>query len=370
MAEKNAKAKKSVSARTAGAVPAKPGVHTVTQDTKALVDHVRENPLLYAAATGFVLLCVVGGLIIGLSRQASTRGEMTQLARAVVNDDPALRAAQLEPLAKASGAQAAIAVYLAGEAEIKAQNYTKAEEYLQRVVSEFPDSEYAPNAMEGLGFLAENKGDLETALQRYKQVMEKWPDSFMARVCPSRVGRVLESLDRKKEAVDAYVDQYRRFPKAWTTTMAMTAMDKLTKVDNAEVSAAAKDGFKKLSQEFPAQFQEQFPQFFVPAEEPAPAPDTAAAATPAPASPDQAAAPAAAPENAASADAQAASTPAAPGEQAADTAAPTEPADGSPAPAETPDASQPAAEETATDAAPAPTAPESAPASEEAPAGQ
>lgn len=279
MAGTQSKVAKHPAGRGVAAGSAKGGAHNVAEDTKALVDHIAENPLLYAAAAGFVVLCVIAGIFIVFSRQSAARAELTQLGRAVVNDDPALQAAQLEPLSRGPGDIAATAAYLAGEAEIKAQNYAKAEEYLQRVVNEFADSEYAPNAMEALGFLAENRGDYEAALQRYQQINEKWPDSFMARVAPARVGRVLENLDREKEAVDAYCDQFRRFPRSWTTSTAMSAIDSLAKSDNAEVAAAAKEGFKKLSQEFPALFEELYKQYFVPAEEPVAIEQTPVAAT-------------------------------------------------------------------------------------------
>lgn len=289
MAGMQSKAAKQPAGRGTGPGSAKAGAHHVTEDTKALVDHIAENPLLYAAAAGFVALCVVAGVFIMLSRQAAVREEMTQLARAVVNEDPALQAAQLEPLGREAGGQAATAAYLAGEAEIKAGNYAKAEEHLQRVIDNFAASEYAPNAMDALGFLAENRGDYEAALTRYQQITEKWPDSFMARIAPARIGRVLESLDRKKDAVKAYCDQFRKFPRAWTTSMAMTSIDKLAKSDDGEIAAAAKDGFKQLSQEYPALFEELFTQYFVPAEEVAPVEESPVAATAPEAAPAEAA---------------------------------------------------------------------------------
>ncbi len=248
---------------------ARPGTRTVTDDTKALFGHVRENPLLYAAAAGFILVCLLVAVYIGVSRKNAAVAEMTQFASAVNNEDAAARAAQLGTLTETSGEWSAAAAYLAGESEIRAQNYDKAQEYFQRVLTEFPDSEYAPSAAEALGFLAENRGDNETALQRYREVADKWPNSFPARLVAVKVGRVLEALDRDTEAVDAYSDQFRRFPRAWTTASAMTAIDKLRESDTPDVATAAEAAFKRLSEEFPALFMELYPQFFQPAEEPA-----------------------------------------------------------------------------------------------------
>lgn len=358
MAGTQSKAVKQPAGRGVAAGSVKGGAHNVTEDTKALVDHIAANPLLYAAAAGFVVVCVIAGVFIVLSRQSAARAEITQLARAVVNEDPALQAAQLEPLSGESGDTAAMAAYLAGEAEIRAQNYAKAEEHLQRVVSDFADSEYAPNAMDALGFLAENRGDYEAALQRYQQINEKWPDSFMARVAPARVGRVLENLDREKEAVDAYCDQFRKFPRSWTTTTAMSSIDSLTKSDNAEVAAAAKDGFKKLSQEFPALFEELYKQYFVPAEEPVAVEQTPVAATP-PATDTAPATDAAATAEAEPATGAAATPADAPGEQPSQETAPAEPS-------ATPASEGTASAESATAAEPGPDESASGDSSEEA----
>ncbi|HNR32912.1 MAG TPA: tetratricopeptide repeat protein [Candidatus Hydrogenedentes bacterium] len=241
----------------------------MSEDTKALIDHVAENPLLYAAAAGFVLVCILVAVYIGVSRKAAAQAEMTQLASAVENEDAAARAALLDGLAKeAAGRRAATAAYLAGEAEIRARNYDKAEEHFLRVVNEFPESEHAADAAEALGFLAENRGAYEAAVQRYRQVAEQWPNSFAARCVPVKLGRALEALERDVEAVDAYCEQFRKFPRAWTTAAAMSGVDTLGKSEDTAVAEAAKAGFKRLSEEFPALFMELYPQYFVPAEEP------------------------------------------------------------------------------------------------------
>lgn len=219
------------------------GVTMVEQDTlQKLTSHMRENPLLYAAVAGFVVLCVIAGLLYRLGAGIEDRKLMTEYARAVEDSmtkpgkpasakpaekDPKEIMAALSGVAEKKSRWNPELFYLLGETAIRAEDYAKAEESFKKVCSDYPASEYAPRATAGLAFLAENKGDLDAALAGYKSVMEKWPNSFEARCQPLNIARVLEAKSDFKGAADSYQSQINGFPKSNIASKAEEALARL-----------------------------------------------------------------------------------------------------------------------------------------------
>ncbi|MBI5094084.1 MAG: tetratricopeptide repeat protein [Candidatus Hydrogenedentes bacterium] len=150
-------------------------------DLQQLIEHVQANPLLYAVGALVIVLVVLAGVIYRSNTASRQRDFMTKYAKALESEDANLRVAALEPLAIGKDDLAAQALYMLGESAYQAQQYDKSKTAYERLRSEFPNSVNTPSAVEGLGFIAENKADHETALGIYKEILEKWPATFVGR---------------------------------------------------------------------------------------------------------------------------------------------------------------------------------------------
>lgn len=251
--------------------------------------HVRENPTVYAAGLLLTVLAILAGFVWRGSVQASERNVMSDYAAALLEtEDEAIRATKLEQLAEqVSGRWAPEVVYMAGESALSQGATDKAAAAFERVLKDFPQSEYASRAAEGQAYIAESKGDFQAALAGYQGVAEKYGATFTGKLQQNNIGRVQEALKNFQGAVDAYKKQQEVFPDSMAAAKAKEALDRL---------------------------KSEHPELF-PAETPAPAADAAAAtpdtaATPAPAPAPAAEAPAAAPAEAPAPAAEAPATPA------------------------------------------------------------
>jgi len=196
-------------------------------DWAKLLEQIRENPVMYGAAAAFVLLAVLAGLVFRLSGTAKARAQMTQLARAVATQDPALRVMELEPLAEGKGEIGPEALYLLGEAAFEAKDYAQAREVFARLRQDFPESHFIPNAVEGLGQVSENAQQYDDALTAYKEIIDKWPQSFARRRQDLNIARCHERLDNLAEAVAAYQALINQFPGSSFEGEARAALDRL-----------------------------------------------------------------------------------------------------------------------------------------------
>lgn len=250
--------------------------HEAKNDWQRLVESIREYPVLWGAGVLFVVVCLVAGLVYRVNTANRTLETTTQFARAITTEDPALRTTELEQLSQ-RGPLAADAVYLAGEAAYQAKDYAKAKAFFQRLRTDFPQSKFAPDAVEGLGFIAENEGDLDGALAAYKEVIEKWPASVARRRQELNIARVQERKGNFKEAVDAYKFHSENYPESNFMPDVNKALDRL------------KESHPEL---FPAEVDANAPAAETSA---AVTPEAAAAPEPAPEAPAAAPEPAAAP---------------------------------------------------------------------------
>ena len=123
------------------------------------------------------------------------REKASSYAEAALVEDPVERLVKYEDVMDSLGKWTPEALYRMGETAIEAESYDKAEEAFNKLVADYPDSDFVPNAVDGLAFLAWNKGDLEGALKGYEQVAQNWPGEFVwtsctlrDRKCPGRNG--------------------------------------------------------------------------------------------------------------------------------------------------------------------------------------
>lgn len=100
--------------------------------------------------------------------------------------------------------------YTNGQYDLARQCY---EEYLQK----YPRSDFAPNAQEGLGYVAESQGNLNEAIEHYKKLAEMYGDSYVAQHVWYNIGRCYEERNDRPNAIDAYEKQLSLYPEsAWS----------------------------------------------------------------------------------------------------------------------------------------------------------
>jgi tetratricopeptide (TPR) repeat protein len=197
-------------------------------DLAALIESIKKNPALYAAGAAFIILCFLAGILYRGYAHASQKDLATQYARALEQYEPAKLVEALEPLAFQRGPLGAEVTYAFAEAVVHAQQWDKAKAAFERFRSEYPDSPSLPDAVEGLGFIAEQKGDTDAALAYYREVASKWASSFAARCQPSNVARIEEQRGDFKAALEAYREQVTTFPGSHLAEDAQASIDRLT----------------------------------------------------------------------------------------------------------------------------------------------
>lgn len=313
-------------------------------DLERLYKYVLENPKQVAVIAGVVVLCIVATVLYRISSRAADHAVMTEYAAAMTTiEDPAERVRALGNLLdRGAGRWEEEVTYMMGESAIQAKEYDKAREILSRVLTEFPQSEFAPRAAEGIAFLDENAGKNEEALKSYQEIKDKWKDTLTGKLQPLNIARVYESMGSIDKAIAAYNEEKQVFP---DSSAARKADFELRRLKEAHPDLFPKE------EEKPAAPATSVPAgtVVVPAPAPAPSATPATPATPAPAEPAAPTAPTPAP---AESTAPAAPISPAPTPAPAEPATPEAPAAAAPAPAEQ---AAPAAPESAPEPAPEPT---------------
>lgn len=196
-------------------------------DWQALADHARENPVLYAAAVVFLVFCALVGVLYRVHTNSVEREVTGLYARALDETDPARRIEALDAVAKRKSRLAPEALYLQGETAFKNRDYLTAGLAFERLRKDFPDYTHTPDAVEGLGFIEEEKGNYEAAAAYYREVLDKWPGSFAGRRQQLNLGRCYEQLNQPQKAVESYREQMTMFPGSNVARRAQTALDRL-----------------------------------------------------------------------------------------------------------------------------------------------
>lgn len=196
-------------------------------DLQALGDHARENPGLYTVAVVFIVLCGVGGALYRVYQGSAENETATEYARAIDIEDPAERALALKGTSEQKSSLQDEILYMSGEAAFGADQHQEAAEAFEKLQRDFPNSVFAPAAVEGLGYVAEDKKDYAGALARYQEVLDKWPESFVGRRQPGNIGRCQEKNGDFEAAKLAYTDQQDIFPGSREALNAQRALDLL-----------------------------------------------------------------------------------------------------------------------------------------------
>lgn len=206
---------------------ANPQIEEPKGDLATLLAHVMENPVLYVASIVFLAACALVGVLYNLKSAADEQAVATVYARAIDIEDPAERAAALEEVASGSSTLAPSALYMRGEAALLVDDFDLARQTFEQLQSDHPDFDQTPDAVEGLGFILEQQGDLEGALAKYEEVLAKWPNSFAGRRQQLSIGRCQEELGQLESAIQAYQEQLQLFPGSGIALRAQQNIDRL-----------------------------------------------------------------------------------------------------------------------------------------------
>jgi len=196
-------------------------------DLAALLDHVMQNPLLYAAAIVFLVACALVGILYRVNISMKNQEIAATYARAIDLTDPAERAAALEGIASGGSTFAPLALYMRGEAALGSNDFDLARKSFEQLQANHPDFEQTPDAVEGVGFILEQQDDLEGALVKYQEIVAKWPNSFAGRRQQYNIGSCLEQLGKLMEAAQAYREQLQLFPSSSVALRAQQSIDRL-----------------------------------------------------------------------------------------------------------------------------------------------
>jgi len=95
---------------------------------------------------------------------------------------------------------------------------------LQEAIIDYPHTKHAPHAEYLLANLAQELKDFQEALTRYNRVLSAWPDSEFAPKSQLKKGIVLEESGEPDRAMDAYVELTYSYPGSETVSDAVVRM--------------------------------------------------------------------------------------------------------------------------------------------------
>ena len=179
---------------------------------QALWKHMQANPFHYIGGGGFVMAVLLFTGLYQIAEESNDRHLASAYAEAVLREDPEERAEALAPLAAENTHIAPYALYMRGEALLSVRDYPAATAAFTELRETYPDFPFVPDAVEGLGFVEEDQGNTDAAVDVYREVFEKWPNTPAGRRQPFNIARCLESSDDVEGAVEYYREQLEVFP--------------------------------------------------------------------------------------------------------------------------------------------------------------
>ncbi|HOV32406.1 MAG TPA: hypothetical protein PLX23_03485 [Candidatus Hydrogenedens sp.] len=190
-------------------------------------DHIKENRYLYILSVAFILLCVIVGLSYGSYRGSKTKDVMTRYANAILKEDLQEKLDALKPLMDVESPLTSEILYVYAETSFALGKIDEAETVWKKLCEKYPQSEWVPNAREGLGYLEELRKNYDSAINIYKEIKEKWSNSFIAKRQSFNIGRVLEAKNDLQGAIEAYKKQQEEFPDSSIANKAKNALEKI-----------------------------------------------------------------------------------------------------------------------------------------------
>jgi tetratricopeptide (TPR) repeat protein len=194
-------------------------------DLESILAHLKDNSLWYAGSVAFIAVAVLAGVLFRVGTTAAEQDAASAYARAIGEEDPEMRLSALQKLPD-HGSLASEITYMIGETAYEAGNHEKAQEAFEKVRTDYPSSAFVADALEGLGFIAEDAAEYERALAYYEEAANL-EGTFASRRQPFNMGRVHEKLGNLEAAVEAYREQPLRFPESTIAANADAALSRL-----------------------------------------------------------------------------------------------------------------------------------------------
>ena len=183
--------------------------------------------MIYVGAIVFVLAILAATGVYRVVQASTLRAASTEYAAALEIEDPADRAAALGSVAESGSQFAARALYLQAEAALDHGDHETARRAFEQVRERYPNFEFVPDAVEGLGFVEEESSNFAAARKMYEEVAAKWPESVAAMRQPYNLARTYEGESNLAAAVEQYRKQLETFP---GSTIAMRAQQRLNEL--------------------------------------------------------------------------------------------------------------------------------------------
>lgn len=102
----------------------------------------------------------------------------------------------------------------AGQKELAALEIAEGKQVLEEAIADYPSTVHAPHAEFLLGNLAQELEKYEEALERYNKVLSNWPDSDFSDKAQLKKGICLEKINDLDNALDAYVELTYSYPRS------------------------------------------------------------------------------------------------------------------------------------------------------------
>ena len=196
-------------------------------DLEALAEHIKSHPVQYLLSVGFIVLCGIVSYFYQIQNTMTERKSASGFSSALDIEDPRERAETLAAFTATPSKFTPDGLYVQGESYFRVQDFSNAAIAFERLRAEYPDFRFVPDAVEGLGFIEEESGNFDGALARYREILEKWPDSFAGYRQPYNIGRCEESIGNVNEAIAAYQRQVNLFPNSNVSSRAQHALHTL-----------------------------------------------------------------------------------------------------------------------------------------------
>ena len=188
----------------------------LSEETKNVVlagwKHIQDNPFHYIGAAAFIVAVLIFTGLYRMAADSKDRELSAAYAEAVLIEDPVERADALAPLAANNTRLAPHALYMRGEALLSTRDYRAATDAFSQLRETYPDFQFVPDAVEGLGFIQQDQGNIEAALAVYREVLEKWPDTPAGRRQAFNIARCYENSGDMEQAILFYREQFELFP--------------------------------------------------------------------------------------------------------------------------------------------------------------
>lgn len=201
------------------AVPKKPAAETGRFNLLERIENlVREN-YRHASVLGVLIVFVI--VFVPVFRHYSHKRQAEALdavERAVASETIETKLSLLQDVVEEYGGTLASvqALYYMGDAHYDSGEYGLARECYEQYIQKYPRGQFAPNAREGVAYVAESEGKFSEAIGHYMKLVETYGDSYVAQHAWYNIGRCHEQVGQWAAAADAYETQLSLHPmSAW-----------------------------------------------------------------------------------------------------------------------------------------------------------